>query len=232
MVSIYHENNGVPGYRMLRDYLGMEGINISNPTAWKYANELGLRSVVRRKRYDYLGGKKDHIFPNLVNREFTVNEPNKIWCTDFTYMKDPQTKEKYYNCTIIDLFRREAVATLNGPEITSALAKATLDLAIQKRKPEKGLILHSDQGVQYASSDFQKHCLKYDIQQSMSAAGCPYDNAPMERFYNTFKSEFYYLYNFRTRAELDKKTYEFVYEKYNKKRPHKHNNGLPPVMVA
>ena len=122
---------------------------------------------------------EDHIFPNLVNREFTVIEPNKIWCTDFTYMKDPQTKEKCYNCAIIDLFRREAVAALNGPEITSALAKATLDLAIQKRRPEKGLILHSDQGVQYASSDFQKHCLKYGIQQSMSAAGCPYDNAPI-----------------------------------------------------
>ena len=66
----------------------------------------------------------------------------------------------------------------------------------------------------------------------MSAAGCPYDNAPMERFYNTFKSEFYYLYKFRTRDELDKKTYEFVYVKYNKKKTHKHNDGLPPAMVA
>ena len=86
--------------------------------------------------------------------------------------------------------------------------------------------------MQYASSDFQKHCLKYDIQQSMSAAGCPYDNAPMERFYNTFKNEFYNFYKFKTRAELDKKTYEFVYVKYNQQRPHSHNNGLPPVMVA
>ena len=74
MVEIYHENGGVPGYRMLRDYLAMEGIVISKPTAWKYANELGIRSIVRRKRYEYLGGKKDHIFPNLVNREFTVTK--------------------------------------------------------------------------------------------------------------------------------------------------------------
>lgn len=73
---------------MLRDYLAMEGINIPNPTAWKYANELGLSSVVRRKRYDYLDGKKDHIFPNLVNREFTVSESNKIWCTGVTKALD------------------------------------------------------------------------------------------------------------------------------------------------
>ncbi len=151
---------------MLRDYLAMERISISNPTTWKYANELRLHSVVRRKRYDYLGGKKDHIFPNLVNSEFTVSKSNKIWCTDFTYIKDPQTKEKYHNCTIIDLFRREAVATLYRPEIYSVLAKATLDLAVQKRKPEEYLILHSDQGVQYASSDFKKHCLKYGIQKT------------------------------------------------------------------
>ena len=232
MVEIYHENGGIPGYRMLRDYLAMEGTKISNPTAWKYANELSLRSIVRRKKYEYLGGKKDHIFPNLVNREFKADAPNKVWCTDFTYMKDPETKEKYYNCTIIDLFRREAVATLNGPEITAELAKAALDIAVQKRQPEKGLILHSNQGVQYASSDFQKHCLKYGIQQSMSAAGCPYDNAPMERFYNTFKNEFYNHYKFNTRADLDKRTYEFVYVKYNQKRPHRYNKGLPPVMVA
>ena len=232
MFEIYHENNGVPGYRMIKDYLAMEGILISYPTAWKYANELGLRSVVRRKRYEYCGGKKNHIFPNLLNREFTATAPNKIWCTDFNYMTNPENKEKYYNCSIIDLFRREAVATLNGPEITTELAKATLDLAVRKRQPENGLILHSDQGVQYASHDFQKHCLKYGIQQSMSAAGCPYDNAPMERFYNTFKNEFYNLYKFRTRQELDRKTYDFVYTKYNQHRPHRHNNGQPPIMVA
>lgn len=232
MVEIYHANNGVPGYRMLRDYLALDEMKISAPTAWKYANELGLRSIVRRKKYEYLGGKADHIFPNLVNREFDVAEPNKIWCTDFTYMKNPETGEKYYNCTIIDLYRRVVVATLNGPEITAELAKATLDIAVQRRQPGKGLILHSDQGVQYASADFQKHCRKYDIQQSMSMAGCPYDNAPMERFYNTFKNEFYNLYRFRSQKELDRKTYEFVYIQYNQKRPHRYNDGMPPELVA
>jgi len=163
MVEIYHENGGIPGYRMLRDYLAMEGTKISNPTAWKYANELSLRSIVRRKKYEYLGGKKDHIFPNLVNREFKADAPNKVWCTDFTYMKDPETKEKYYNCTIIDLFRREAVATLNGPEITAELAKAALDIAVQQRQPEKGLILHSDYAEEKTMPKFLRNPYRMPI---------------------------------------------------------------------
>ena len=69
------------------------------------------------------------------------------------------------------------------------------------------------------------------MQQSMSRAGCPYDNAPMERFYNTFKNEFYYLYSFTSDAELDQKTLEFIYGKYNHKRPHTHNGGRTPHAV-
>ena len=71
-------------------------------------------------------------------------------------------------------------------------------------------------------------CEKNHVQQSMSRAGCPYDNAPMERFYNTFKNEFYYLYSFTSDAELDQKTLEFIYGKYNHKRPHTHNGGRTP----
>lgn len=76
--------------------------------------------------------------------------------------------------------------------------------------------------------EFHKTCKKYHIQQSMSAAGCPYDNAPMERFYNTLKNEYYNLYTFKTTKELDKGIYEFV-KNYNTKRPHTYNGGEPPI---
>lgn len=231
MVVIYHDHDGVPGYRMLRDYLAMEGEVFSAYTIWKYAHELNLKSVVRKKHYIYVKGRQDHIYPNLINRNFNVNKPDKIWCTDFTYLKDPSTGARRYNCTIIDLFRREAVATLNGPEITAELAKATLALAVLSRKPEKGLILHSDQGRQFASAIFHNACLKYGIQQSMSVAGCPYDNAPMERFYNTLKHEFYYLYKFSNTRELDNGIYNFINVTYNHERPHTHNGGLPPLVA-
>ena len=133
-----------------------------------------------------------------------------------------------YNCTIIDLYDRSAVATLDGAHITTELAIETLNIALKRHKPAKGLILHSDQGRQFAAKEFNDFCKKNHIQQSMSKAGCPYDNAPMERFYNTLKNEFFNLYRFKSTDELDQKLYEFVYVKYNHVRPHSYNDGLTP----
>ena len=227
MVEIYHENDGIPGYRMLHDYLAMENIVYSYPTIFKYMHELGLYSIVRRKKPGYVKGKANQVFANLVNQGFHVNKPNTVWCTDFTYMPRPNGNMRY-NCTIMDLYDRSVVATLNGSNITSALAIETLKKALRQHKPGKGIILHSDQGSQYTSKEFNDYCTKHFIQQSMSRAGCPYDNAPMERFYNTFKNEFYNIYSFRSDDELDERTYEFIYGKYNHKRPHSYNGGRTP----
>ena len=136
--------------------------------------------------------------------EFHADKPNKVWCTDFTYLPRPNGTMRY-NCTIIYLYDRSVVATRNGLGITSELAIATLEKALKLHKPWKGHILHSDQGSQYTSKDFHDFCSKNKVQQSMSRAGCPYDNAPMERFYNTFKNEFYNIYSFTSDSDLDKK---------------------------
>lgn len=143
IVEEYHKANGVPGYRMMRDLLVPYGYKYCNTTIYKYML-VGLRSIVRRKRPDYHKGKANKIFPNLLNQNFNVAKPNMIWCTDFTYLylKDGTTR---YNCTIIDLFDRSVVASLNGNHITADLAMATVRLAISRHKPEKGIILHSDQ---------------------------------------------------------------------------------------
>lgn len=134
-----------------------------------------------------------------------------------------------YNCSIIDLYDRSVVATLNGSSITTKLAIKTLLKAINQQRPKRGIILHSDQGSQYTSREFNNFCIKNYVQQSMSRAGCPYDNAPMERFFNTFKNEFYNIYSFSSNEELDQKTYEFIYGQYNHKRPHTHNGGRTPM---
>lgn len=225
MVETYHDEDGVPGYRMLHDLL-YNKFPYSEITYWKYMHELDIRSIVRRKSPAYIKGQQHHIFPNLLNRNFKVSGPNQVWCTDFTYLIWHGIKR--YNCTIIDLYRREVVASLNSAHIDSELAKNTLKLAISRRKPKKGLILHSDQGRQFASEDFIKLCKKHHIQQSMSKAGCPYDNAPMERFYNTLKNEYFNIHTFKSLEELDQGIYDFVYVKYNYKRPHRYNGGQPP----
>jgi transposase InsO family protein len=230
IVKLYHVNDGIPGYRMMRDYLKLEGIIYSYPTIYKYMKELGLRSIVRPKKPGYVRGSIGKVFPNLLNGNFNIDLPNKVWATDFTYLLHSNGTTRY-NCTIIDLYERCVVATLNGKNITSQLAIDTLKIALKSHKPEKGLILHSDQGSQYTSREFREYCKKNHVQQSMSRGGCPYDNAPMERFYNTFKNEFFNIYSFNSEQELDNRTYDFIYGKYNHIRPHSFNNGLPPYVA-
>ena len=97
---------------------------------------------------------------------------------------------KRYNCSIIDLYDKSVLATLNSKRIDAELAIQTLQIALD-RNPVKGkIILHSDQGSQYTSRAFTEFCEGKGIRQSMNKAGCPYDNSPMESFYGTFKSEF------------------------------------------
>lgn len=162
-----------------------------------------------------------------MNLNFVATSKNKIWCTDFTYLfLDNGTVR--YNCTIIDLFDRSVSASLNEEHITAELTIETVRLAIQHHKPKKGLILHSDQGTQFTSYDFNAFCEKSHIQQSMSRAGCPCDNAPMERYYNTLKSDQMNHFSYKTKDELDSAVNEFAYVWYNHVRPHRYNNGKTP----
>ncbi len=223
----YHEHRGTIGYRMICDLLNRQGINCSYGTVYSYMHEMGLKATILRKKQRYKSGKKHHIFDNLLNRAFSPRKPNQVWCTDFTYLT-LRNGQKRYNCTILDLYDRSVVATLNSKWIDSDLAITTLQMALSTNKISKNLILHSDQGSQYASRSFIDFCVKNSITQSMSRAGNPYDNAPMERFYNTMKSELIYQYSFQNEADLSEAINDYVFDWYNYRRPHSYNNGLTP----
>lgn len=227
--ELYHKSNGVIGYRNMRIFLKREGVIHSNLTVHKYMNkELKLLSIVRRKKPGYVKGDAHKVFPNLLNQHFSVQAPNTVWCTDFTYMYLQNGKTRY-NCSILDLYDRSIVSTLNGKEITAELAINTLKIALHKvGKINNQIIIHSDQGRQYTSKDFTEFCSSNNLIQSMSKAGCPYDNAPMERYFNTFKNEFLNLYNFKSDELLDAAVYDFSYTWYNHVRPHSFNGGLTP----
>ena len=184
-------------------YLRREGIVNSRPTAHRYMNrELGLLAVVRRRKPNYYKGHAHKVFPNLLQQNFTAEEINRKWCTDFTYLF-LSNGSKRYNCTIIDLYDRSVVASITDKKITSDLAIRTLRKAIQSQKPKcQQILLHSDQGSQYTSQEFVDFCVSQGIQQSMSKAGFPYDNAPMERYYNTLKNELIELHCYHTDEEL------------------------------
>jgi len=228
--EIYHKQNGVPGYRMMKKLLERENIFISMTTAHYYMNkECKLFSVVRKKRRT--GSEKPHkVFDNLLNQDFFVKEPNLRWCTDFTYLL-LQNGNKRYNCTILDLYDRSVVASVTGKNITSELAILALKKALSNNPSarRKGVVLHSDQGSQFTSKAFTQCCESHGVRQSMSRAGCPYDNAPIERYFNTLKSELINLYSFTSGEKLCKAVSDFAYVWYNHGRPHSYNNWQTPM---
>ena len=226
--SIYYNNSRIIGHRWMVIFLARKNIFISKTTAHKYMNkELNLHAITLRKKPKYVHGEKNKVFPNILKQNFNVTENNKVWCTDFTYIIMANGK-MHYNCTILDLSKREAIATANSKWINTDLAIQALSMALEREHPDRGLILHSDQGVQFTSWAFVEYCEKHGITQSMSKAGCPYDNAPMERFYKSFKSEFIYLHKFEDEKQLDSAVNRYVYVWYNHIRPHSYNRGLTP----
>ncbi len=227
ILSIYHENNGVYGYTMICNVLKLRGIHRSKLTIYRYMKELNLKSNIRQKRPNNEKGTAHKVFENVLNQEFHVTQQNKFWCTDFTYLP-LENGVMEYNCSIIDLADRSCVATMTGNKIDAELAISTLKLALCNRNYPKNLLLHSDQGSQFTSRKFTNFCEQQGIQQSMSRAGCPYDNAPMERFFNTLKHEFFHCYRFQTAEALHDAVAEFAMVKYNYLRPHGYNGGVPP----
>jgi len=227
ITDIYHEYSGRPGYRMMTIFLKRRGIFLSSQTVRKYMKELRIRSIRAPRKPRYHKGECYKKFDNLLNQDFTVDSPNKKWCTDFThlFLKDGA---KRYNCSIIDLYDRSPVATLNGKRITAQLATETLKLALVNNNIGSGLIIHSDQGSQFTSMEFTEFCSNMGIRQSMSRAGCPYDNSPMESFYGTFKSEYINEHSFETDEDLNNGTLDYVYCYYNHIRPHSYNGYLTP----
>ena len=154
----------------MRVFLKRYGYEFSNTAIHKYMNkELNLCAVIMRSKPGYKTGKKHKIFDNLLN--FKVNCKNKVWCTDFTYMRWLNGKFRY-NCSITDLYDRVAIASVNGDYINPQLSIDTLTQALEKEK-YPSVILHSDQGVQYTSWEFVNFRKDNNVTQSMSKAGCP-----------------------------------------------------------
>jgi transposase InsO family protein len=232
IAEIYHEHNGVDGYRSMTVYLARKGYNYSPATVHKYMNvEMGLRSIVRPRKPNYEHGKPHKVFENRLQQDFTAEKINQKWCTDFTYLF-LKNHDVRYNCSIIDLHERSVIASITDRNITSDLAIRTLQKAIDSQPEITGeLILHSDQGSQYTSKAFIEFCESVNVTQSMSKAGYPYDNAPMERYFNTLKNECTNLYEFDTEEDLYQAVEEFAYATYNHVRPHSFNNYNTPFQA-
>lgn len=191
--------------------------------------ELQLFSISRKRKPNYERGIVHKVYKNKLEQDFSSSGINQKWCTDFTYLFLTDGSKRY-NCTIIDLHDCSVIASITDKHITADLAKRTLQKAIDSQPgiDVSKLMLHSNQGSQYTSKEFTDFCENLGITQSMSKAGYPYDNAPMERYFNTLKNDFIYHHYYHTEEELYTAIEEFAYVQYNHVRPHSYNNYQTP----
>jgi len=166
------------------------------------------------------------VWPNLLNRNFIVKQPNSVWVSDITYI---WTLEGWlYLAMILDLFSRGIVGMAMDKTIADTLITQAMKQAILRRSPPKKLICHSDRGVQYAGNNFKALLASNEFIGSMSKKGDCWDNAVAESFFHTLKVELIHKIKFRTREEAKRKIFEYVEMYYNTKRAHSTLGYLSP----
>ncbi len=167
------------------------------------------------------------VCPNLLARRFTVAQSNTAWVTDMTYIWTPQGW--LYLAVVIDLFSRRVVGWSMSERIDRKLALDALRMALAQRRPQRGLIHHSDRGSQYASGDYQRLLATNGIVGSMSRRGDCWDNAVAESFFASLKLELVYQVQWQTRAEARTAIFEYLELFYNRRRRHSSLGYLSPV---
>ena len=165
--------------------------------------------------------------PNLLQRKFYFERPNQAWVGDITYI--PTGEGWLYLAIVKDLCTRKIVGYAFSERIDTSLTLEALDMAVRRYKPSKGLIFHSDRGVQYAAVAFRERLESHGIRQSMSCKGDPYDNAVAENFFSCLKCELIHLNHSPTRASAQADVFPYIETFYNTVRPHSALGWLSPI---
>ena len=207
------------GSRPITAALNEEGVTVSSKTVARYMKAMGLKSITSKKYKATTNSK--HAMPvheNVLEQQFKVLAPNKVWVTDITYIA---TGEGWlYLASVMDLFSRRIVGWSMGSRMTSELVLDALDHAYKRRKPKPGLIHHSDRGSQYAGADYQERLASYKMIGSMGRKGNCYDNACIESFHSTLKKELVYQTKYKTRKQAIKELNAYIEFDYNRLRLH------------
>jgi len=225
--SIYLTNKCRDGYRIITDKLRKQGYHVNRKRVQRLMQQLGLRSLLRPKRKNYQkNNEPGKVAPNILQRNFHADRPNKKWATDITEFK--LFGKKLYLSPIIDLFNGEIICYdisnhQDFEQITNMLDKAFLKIPNKTR-----LILHSDQGWQYTMDSYQSRLKAKGIRQSMSRRGNCLDNAVIESFFGTLKSELFYYDKFESIEHLKKEIEKYI-DYYNNKRIKLRLKGMSPV---
>lgn len=166
------------------------------------------------------------IAPNRLKRSFCTTSPNRVWVGDVTYV---QTRSGWlYLAVLLDLYSRKVVGWSMSNRNNKLLALNALDMALQSRRPDQGVLHHSDRGSIYASDDYQDKLLKNGLIPSMSRKGDCYDNAVAESFFSTLKNELIHDKRFESRNHARKEIFKYIEVFYNRRRLHQTLNYLTP----
>jgi putative transposase len=200
--------------------LGREGRRHSRRRVERLMREMGLAARRGRRRAPRTTDSRHDlpVAPNLLDRNFAAERPDAVWLADISYL--PTDEGWLYLAVVEDLATREVVGWSMADHLRAGLCVDALVTALQRRRPEPGLIHHSDRGVQYAAKPYRKVLRRHGIKQSMSRRGNCLDNAPMESFFASLKKEHVHHVRFRSRAEARAAVFEYVEVFYNRQRLH------------
>ena len=223
--EIYHGHKGRYGYRRVTAALRRLGHVVNHKLIQRLMGILGLKSLVRPKKYRSHKGEIGAIAPNVLKRQFKATSLNQKWVTDVTEFR--VAGEKLYLSPIMDLFNREIIAYKTSKKPVQ-IVDEMLHQAVRRLRRKDKPVLHSDQGWQYPMRSYQRVLRNHGVVQSMSRKGNCLDNAAMESFFGTLKAEFFHLQRFKSIDELRKGLKGYI-EYYNRDRITLKLKGLSPV---
>jgi len=224
--AIYKEHQGRYGYRRIRDELVNHGHHVNHKKVQRLMKVLGLKSLVRMKKYRSYKGVVGKIAPNILERDFHAEKPNEKWVTDITEFK--LFGEKLYLSPMLDLYNGEIITYTIGSRPVYSLVSTMLDQAFKRITPEDTLLIHSDQGWHYQMKPYRHALEERGIKQSMSRKGNCYDNTVIESFFGIVKSEFLYLKEFESIAHFKQELLKYI-NYYNHKRIKAKLKGMSPI---
>jgi putative transposase len=223
----YHESFGLYGSPRIHSVLKEQGVSCSRHRVAKLMRDQGLYSKVRKKyRHKSKMSSAGFRAPNLLEGNFLTHAPDQVWVSDITYVL---TQEGWlYLAVVLDLFSRKVIGMTLDKHMTRFLIIKAFEQALCRRKGKSPVTFHSDRGSQYTSYDFQKCLEKYGVLPSMSGKGNCYDNAVIESFFHTLKTELIYHTKYQTREQAKEEIFKYVETFYNTKRKHSYLGYLSP----
>ena len=228
ITAAHRRTRSTYGPERLQKDLEDHGIQVGVCRIKRLRIELGIRCKQRRKFKATTDSNHNHsTSPNLLNQDFSTGAPNQVWVGDITYI--PTDEGWLYLAGHKDLHTGEIVGYAMGERMTKSLVTQSLISAANKKRPSPSLIHHTDRGSQYCSREYRKMLRLFGMKASMSRRANCYDNAPMESFWGTLKTELTYHRNYGTRQEAIRDIQEYIEIFYNRQRKQKRLGYLSPA---